>query len=367
MHTLGNTAFDYKKHFQPVFVSKIIQILFKLLKNIKFYLAQLLVHLFFKHLNHFTVPMKFTTTEGSRKQGQQKASLLKTRKSSIQQQKIKSASVAIKQGSNKIYTSTGFAESDFYDNNKFIIANEAYLIKNNHHHYKRAGLQPRRNVVYELDSAIYDNASHCTECLNKSLEISQHRQEQRSKQIRMANKACISRQQKHALIYQFQKKFAHIDYTTTQRNRDNYVKQIPARKHARLSDSTDNFQQPIPLITTEFKKAASYDNNFHQQIVKLQQQSNSVHQVDKFTTRQYTVNQQYMLSQKNTNFHDYYNHHFDPFSTNQDPRGSLTSSVESVGSDTSEITTSQYFGNTFLLSQQLQINNNANVYNVVHQ
>lgn len=311
--------------------------------------------------------MKSVTPEGSRKRRLQKTSLLRARRSnktSNQQQKM-SVAARKQAASNKMQLTSGFHNSNFYAGEQLMIStkgNEALFVERKGKHYKTGNLlQPRRDEIISFDSAVvYGGTSRCAclACRRKCLEICQQQQQQRAEQIRMTNEAWIFRQQQ-MMKHQLQHSSTNGLLVSQNKHQVNHCE--PVMKRARTA--VQNFQLPSSLRT-----AVACDYNFHQQSVKFHPQNISAQANVKETGGQIIVNQNHnrLKNIHNWYFPNYQHPHlvaFDPFSALKRSHGSLTSSV---GSDTSDIVTSQQLGNTCVTSQQLQMINDADFYNFVN-
>ena len=310
--------------------------------------------------------MKASTTEDNRKRRKQKTSLLKivgSKKNGIQQ-KTKTRPIAARkriQEADKIRNS--FPESR-YAFDQFIVASRGNEeIKQRQYQT----LQQRQIMNVDMGS-IQDSISHCDclVCRRKSFAFAQQQQQwQNQNQIHMANDAWMFRKQQMS-------KYRHQQKTNTSllaaQNKPEDSHYELARKRACLSTTAQNFQQSL---TREAAEAAVSDYNFYQQNVNFYPKYITDHQFDNLTIKMNwpTVNMKQNSAQltnvKYNNyshsryFPDYYNNHnlvdFISIPDFQGSHGSLTSSIESDGSDTNNIVT----------SQQLQMFNNFDCYNFV--
>ena len=311
--------------------------------------------------------MKGSTAEGLRKRRLQKTNLLKMRrsnKSNLHQQNMKKVFMSarkVKQQTSKMYKTAGVLARD-----QLMISprvNQASFVKNKHlqHYQTEDSLRSKQNeVINKYSLALYGGTSSCAclDCRRKYLEISQQQQWSRE-QIKVTNTDFNYRKQ-HMVKFQ---KASTVKSSTKQNKHNSYYDSIPNRKQAHFPITAQNFHLPSSLTTVAVKAPAEYDINLYQQCVKFQPQKVSVQLKDKNATNQFIFNKQLNpLSEKNTYFRNqylpgYHNHHyFNPISTFQGSRGSLTSPDESVSSETRDV----------VMSQHLQMINTAEFYNFVN-
>ena len=233
-------------------------------------------------------------------------------------------------------------------------------------------LQPQSNFN---SIAVYgrSNLCACLACRTKTIEASKTKQELRAETIMIVNEASTFGKQQHTIKNQFQPEFTHTtNLSATQNRHGNHHELIPARKQARLSTAARNFNLQPPLTRATTQKVAY--NNIYQQNVKFQPHFISNQDVDIHTKQSAmaTVNRQHRFDclffvDKNIDFQHrcfpgwYYR--CNPF---QESLGSLTSSIDSVDSDTNRIVTSRQSGKTCVTSSQLQVIDNSDSYNFVY-
>ena len=139
----------------------------------------------------------------------------------------------------------------------------------------------------------------------------------------------------------------------------------------------DNFKEFLKTQIVEARVVSG--GNFFQQNVDFNPKYFSNQQNNVYTTQQNWLavneNQSNVLNLNKIDFHNQYvscydqnkfNKVFDQFSTFQQPSGSMTTSIESICSDTNNLMTSQPFDQSFMTSQQFQMSNNVNYCNYVY-
>ena len=133
------------------------------------------------------------------------------------------------------------------------------------------------------------------------------------------------------------------------------------------------------LKTQRVKARAVSNGKFYQQNVDFNQKFVSNQQVNDFTTQpnwsDVNENQSNVLYLNKIDFQNRYlscydqnkfYEVFDQFSKFQQASGSMTTSIESTGSDTNIVMTSQHLYQSYMTSQQFQMNNDLNYCNYVY-
>ena len=133
------------------------------------------------------------------------------------------------------------------------------------------------------------------------------------------------------------------------------------------------------LKTQRVKARAVSNGNFYQQNADFNPKFVSNQQVYDYTTQlnwsDVNGNQNNVPNLNKIDFHNqyvsFYDQNksyevFDRISTFQQGSGSMTTSIESIGSDTNNVMTSQHFDQSFMMSHRFQMSNNVNYCNYVY-
>ena len=141
--------------------------------------------------------------------------------------------------------------------------------------------------------------------------------------------------------------------------------------------TAENFK--VFLKTQRVEARVVSDRNFYQQNVDFNPNHVSNQQVNDYTTQpnwsDVNENQNNVQNLNKIDFHNRYvscydqnkfYEVYDRISTLQQDSCSMTTSVETIGSDTNNLMTSQHFDQSFMTSQQFQMSNNVNYCNYVY-
>ena len=223
--------------------------------------------------------------------------------------------------------------------------------------------------------------------------------------IRTAKKKLISQQGKKGMqqldMISLDQNQGFISYCDCLLCRNNYQwqNQVQTFRQRRISQQQQRTKSKANQINFDVEQADQYiaDNikvflkrqriktcvdsngNFYQQKVDFNPKYVSNRHGNVYTTQpnwsDVNENQSDVLNLNKIDFHNQYvscydqnkfNKVFDQFSTFQQPSGSMTTSIESICSDTNNLMTSQPFDQSFMTSQQFQMSNNVNYCNYVY-
>ena len=287
--------------------------------------------------------MKTTAAKCSIKR-KQNTSLLRVaniKKKRIHLKGIKSSEFVHREG---VKTQAGFPESFFCPVDQLTktkIANEKLI-----NHQNKHALQ-QKEVKILIQNQGFTSYCDCLFCSNNH---------QWQNQVQTFKQRRISQQQQRR-----NSKASQINFDVKQAN------QSPAQ----------NFK--LFLKTQRVKTRVVSDRNFYKQNVDFNPKYNSNQQGDIYTAQPnwsaVNENQSNELNLNNIDFHNQYVscydqnifcEVFDQISTLQQGSGSITTSIESFGSDTNNVMTSQHFDQSFMTSRQFQMNNNVNYCNYVY-
>ena len=295
--------------------------------------------------------MKGAVKEGPRKRKLQNTSLLRMKtsgssKSGAQKTSLMAA-CKIRKASNKAHKTARVPESVIYAKNNLTVqktSEQAYFVKNKQYQQRQTcePLRSRHNQAGRLEpSAIYRHCS-CFVCERKYFEYAQQ-QQWIEEQAKTTNSCWDFEHQKQSMI-----NYRPHEESTVYLSQTSY--DLIQAKQARLPTAAQNFHPPT-----------AFDSGFQQQSARFHPGKVSGRQNNMNPANRATFdNPSDPLLKINTKFLNrlfpaYHHHHYEPVL----PSNSLTSSVKSVGSDTSDVVTSQHFSHTFAVSKQIQMINNA--------
>ena len=282
--------------------------------------------------------MKGAVKEGPRKRKLQNTSLLRMKmsrssKSSAQKTSFMAA-CKMKYESNKAHKNARFSKSVIYTEHNLTtqnISKQASFVKNRQYqqHQSCEPLRSRHDQAGRLESSAICRHCSCLVCKRKYFEFAQQ-QQWIEEQAKITNSCWDSEHQKQSMINYLPHEEPTVYLSTAQTDYD-----LIHAKQARLPTAAQNFHQPT-----------AFDNSFRQQSARFHPEKVSVQQnnaANRLTSDHYFD----PLLKINPNFLN----RFFPVHQRQRhepvlPSNSLTSSVKSVGSDTSDVVTSQHFSHT---------------------
>ena len=268
---------------------------------------------------YFLVPMKQSVIENSRKR-KQKTGLLKIVDSKKARLQHKLTTTARKQINHTDKVQTRFTDSFFYSNEQ------------NHKHVSQQIVNLDANV-----NQIDINHCACLLCMEKSFEI--FKQRKIEKKMYIPNKSLMFKNQQTSEYGQKQPQ-------TT----------ILLKRNTELKISHYNLNSMQALLVN-LKPSTTVCDNFYYQNIKVNSSYISKHHVDTYTmqTEWLNVTQHYVQQSNAKNKTDFNNPFFqnsyhknsfaslEQYLTFQGSTSSIPSSIESVGSDTNDLMTSQKF------------------------
>ena len=280
--------------------------------------------------------MKGAIKEGPRKRKLQNTSLLRMKmsrssKSSVQKTPFMAA-CTMRNESNKAHKNARFSESVIYTEHNLTTQNineQAFFVKNRQYqHYQSCEpLRSRHDQASRLESSTICRNFSCLVCKRKYFEFAQQ-QQWIEEQAKIANSCWDSEHQKQSMINYLPREESTVYLSTAQTDYD-----LIHAKQARLPTAAQNFHRPT-----------AFDNSFRQQSARFHPEKVSGQQINaanQLTSDHHTD----PLLKINPNFLN----RFFPVHQRHEPvlpSNSLTSSVKSVGSDTSDVVTSQHFSHT---------------------